>query len=139
VLSVEHWEWVQRSMPIACVDPVEPAWCLIGGRVFYGENTNQAGERILLEAGGDGVHIETAEWGHPDYLAEYLPSNVTGLLDPRKHAIGMTFIVTISGTFVPQGEAIKFDWFDLVNLPSPLGFGQRTIIDEVFGRRESRG
>jgi hypothetical protein len=157
MLSTEHWNWVQRALPIACVDlipvqfnssseiarvgliqrlaPADPAWCLLGGRILYGENIGQAGQRILSEAGGTAIRIETADWGHPDYLAEYLPRNASGLSDPRKHAIGLTFIVTIAGAFKPEGEALSFDWFDLNKLPVPLGFGQSTIFDEVFGRR----
>ena len=105
MLSAKDWHWAQRSLPIACVDfipvqfgpdsvikqvgliqrlaPVDPAWCLIGGRILLGESIGQAGQRILTEAGGPEVFIETADWNHPDYVAEYLLDNSSGLFDPR--------------------------------------------------------
>ena len=161
MLSAKDWHWAQRSLPIACVDfipvqfgpdsvikqvgliqrlaPVDPAWCLIGGRILLGESIGQAGQRILIEAGGPEVFIETADWNHPDYVAEYLLDNSSGLFDPRKHAIGLTFLVTISGNFKPTGEASNFEWFDPAHLPDPIGFGQQTIFDSVFSWRRGRG
>ena len=159
MLSSRDWDWAQKVLPIVCVElipvqfgsghditrlgliqrmaPKELAWCLIGGRIFYGESISQAGQRILAQAGGSSMQIETVKWDYPDYVAQYSPNNASGLIDPRKHAIGLTFIVTISGNFEPSGEAMKFQWFDLLDLPTPLGFGQQRIIDELFGQQSS--
>jgi hypothetical protein len=68
----------------------------------------------------------------PLYIAQYAPIAVDPFKpDPRQHAIGLTFAVSLTGRVAAQGEAIVYEWFDVNKVPRPeqFGFGQDRVIN----------
>ena len=155
-LSPADWKWIQKSMPVVCVDflPVQlsPApkhelqavgliyretprgrrWCLIGGRLLYGESLTKAIRRQASETLGRHVKVHIGPDQQPLYIAQYSPSGRAPFsLDPRQHAVGLTFAVEMEGRPTPRGEAIKFAWFGNARIPAArgLGFGQNGVIE----------
>lgn len=147
-LSDTEWEHAQRQLPIVCVDvlPVRAegapevglilrqtphqglAWCLVGGRLRMGEGVADAARRELRSALG----VQNAgPVGRPDLVVEYQRRAVgPGPHDPRKHAIGLTFVVPLRVVTTAQGEAQDFRWYDVHNLPD-MGFGQEAVIADL--------
>lgn len=146
-LAPEAWRSVQRTLPICCVDVLPLRlkeggvlegvglisrstphqgirWCLIGGRMLYGESFGEAVERQLYLTLGEEVSFNVAPTSQPVYVAQYRPFVGQGFqLDPRQHAIGLTYCLEVSGSPKAQGEAITFSWFGLDKLPQPQDFG----------------
>jgi hypothetical protein len=60
------------------------------------------------------------------------------MFDPRQHAVGLVFVVEVREDFKPkpEGEALKFEWFDAEQLQKPalLGFGQKKVLAECVRR-----
>lgn len=158
-LDEEQWESVQSSVPIACVDVLclrsrtlpppevglilrdtpdgDQAWGLIGGRVLLDEPLSDALERHIRSALGPDVVPDLPPASQPLWLAEYRPTGGDGfLIDPRKHAIGITYAVAIDGEPHPQGEAHDFRWFAVDELPEAdeTAFGQRAVVDSMLSR-----
>lgn len=173
----EEWRWLQSVIPIVCVDvlPVRYSqstrqrnveavglilrdtphqgqrWCLVGGRLCYGESLLQAVRRQVRETLGARVRPAIKPRQLPLYVAEYSPSGKGGFaLDPRQHSIGLTYPLEIRGLPAPRGEAIRFEWFDIDDLPAAKQFGfdqdrivaaciailrQRTSASEGFSSR----
>jgi hypothetical protein len=78
---------------------------------------------LLVTLGENVEPIITAE-PEPLYVAQYSPSGKFPFgLDPRQHSVGITFGIEIRGVPIPQGEASRFEWFDIENLPSEKEFG----------------
>lgn len=152
-LSKTEWEALQLKMPIVCVD-VLPfryvadgrievgliyretphqglRWCLIGGRLLYNESLHAGIIRQIMHSLGPKVRCALLANTQPMCVAEYYPRKICGkLFDPRKHAIGITFMVRIDGSIQPQGEALDFSWFNLDRLQSSrrIGFGQKGLV-----------
>ncbi|MEO7001320.1 MAG: DUF4916 domain-containing protein, partial [Ktedonobacterales bacterium] len=88
-------------------------------------------ERQLHEALGDHISFHVVPDEQPLYVAQYIqhPTHVFPV-DPRKHAIGLTYCLEIEGEPTAQGEALLFDWFSPDMLPSPaqFGFGQERVV-----------
>lgn len=144
-LDNTRWEWVQRVLPIAVIDilAVEgdaadsriglirrstphqgERWNLVGGRIQYGETIGDAIKRELRDALGGAVAVDVTDDEQPAYLAQYGPwQRPPFSLDPRKHAVGLTFVLPIDGVVDPQGEARDFAWFPPHRLPTPAKWG----------------
>lgn len=161
-LSAREWQRVQRKIPITCVDllPVRllrkisrraveiglilrdtphqgRRWCLIGGRVLYGETLDRAIQRQVRETLGARLRVSYQQQATPLFVAQYSPSGRRPfLLDPRQHAIGLIYSVKLHGPIDPQGEAFEFRWFDSERLPSPkdFGFGQSPVVGACLRR-----
>lgn len=158
-LAPDEWQRVQRSIPVLGVDvlpvrwtthprrsvaalglilrdsPQGRGWCLCGGRVLYGESLHEAIARQIRDTFGAAARFETHSGAQPLYVAQYAPAarEVRGFdaFDPRQHAIGLTFAVTLTGALTPRGEAHDFNWFPADQLPAPetFGFGQGRVVE----------
>jgi ADP-ribose pyrophosphatase YjhB (NUDIX family) len=152
-LSDEEWKRAQATLPICCVDVVPvrrgPAdrveavgmilrdtphqgrrWCLVGGRMLRDESMAQAVARQIRETLGDAARFQIDPAAQPQYVAQYFTTEQpVGLLDPRQHAIGLTFIVEITGEINTRGEAFEFRWFAPGSLAQEqCGFGQDAVV-----------
>jgi len=151
-LDAGLWATIQESVPIACVDllalsgtehpklglifrdtPHEgQRWCLIGGRILRNEKAHDAVRRHVEETLGPEARCDiTGE--QPLYVAEYFTDRRSPLVDPRQHAIALTYAGILSGDFAPSGEAHRFDWFSPSELPARdlFGFGQDAVLDAL--------
>lgn len=144
---------VERSVPIACVDfvPVRMApdgrreiglilrdspfgrvWCHLGGRVQHGETVVGALRRHARDTLDVGVMVEPN--AQPAYVYEWFPPDVAPAdgtshgVDPRKHSIGLSFVVAIEGDPTPQNEALDFGYFDPAALPEPMWPGSAELV-----------
>jgi ADP-ribose pyrophosphatase YjhB (NUDIX family) len=144
---------IERSMPIACVDfvpvrvrsdglpqiglilrdsPHGQVWCHLGGRVQFGETIRHAIRRHARETLRAEVLLESNP--QPSYVYEWFPSQVApadGTAfgdDPRKHSIGLSFIVEVNGNPVAQNEALAFAYFSSGDLPAPLWPGCEDLL-----------
>jgi ADP-ribose pyrophosphatase YjhB (NUDIX family) len=154
-LSAADWKLIQTSIPVVCVDvlPVrfspspqeDPRavglilrkttqgrkWCLIGGRLLYGELLSEAIRRQVREALGRRVEIYIRPGQQPLYIAQYSPSGRKPFAqDGRQHSVGLTYTLELQGTPTPSGEAILFKWFETTKLPrrKQFGFSQDMVL-----------
>lgn len=151
---------IERSMPIACVDfvlvspdaeddrvglilrdsPFGRVWCHLGGRIRRGETLADALRRHSLETAGVDLLLEddpqprtVFPWFPPDLAPNLAPDLEAGFgQDPRKHAIGLSFVVAYEGRPEPRGEALEFGLFDRTALPSPLWPGCEELINRLL-------
>jgi hypothetical protein len=150
---------IEHSIPIACVDfvavrrgergtevglilresPFGQVWCHLGGRIQHGETVGDAIRRhtcdtldVEIDLGPDPQPLWVYQW-LPD---EYRPQ--TGLVtgrDPRKHAIGLSFVVDLTAEDVrPQNEALDFAYFPIGALPQPLWPGCEYLVRQLVSR-----
>ncbi len=161
-LPLSRWKLVQQSVPIVCVDlmPIRICsnggdeieevglifrdtphqgrrWCLVGGRLLYGESVHQAICRQVRETLGRGVKVHLRENQQPIYIAQYSPHPKQPFaLDPRQHAVGLTFAARISGVPAAAGEALRYQWFPVGKLParSEFGFGHDRLVRTCLRR-----
>jgi ADP-ribose pyrophosphatase YjhB (NUDIX family) len=161
-LDPEEWHQIQHLVPIACVDvlPLHLSdddqetiqrvglifretphqgrrWCLVGGRLCRNESFPEAISREIRDALGDQVQFTLEADIQPDYVAQYFPiSKELGGFDPRQHAVGLTFCVSIRGNVHAQGEALSFSWFHRSKLPAPeeFGFNQDRVVVGCLAR-----
>jgi len=161
-LSDDEWEHIQTLVPILCVDilpirlnenreldsiglilretPLQgDRWCLVGGRVLYRETILEAIHRQLTHTLGSNISYDSDADRQPDYVAQYAPQTVTvagfDAVDPRKHAVGLTYCIEISGQINPQFEAKDFKWFAPTEISLvPFGFHQDAVMGECLER-----
>jgi ADP-ribose pyrophosphatase YjhB (NUDIX family) len=156
-LPAALWRTIQASVPILCVDVLPlrrvetgqrevglirrdtphqgERWCLIGGRVGLNEPIAQAVDREVREALGEAARCEWTPTSQPHRIVEYFSDGRPGaLLDPRQHALSLTFWVEISGPLTLGGEARDFQWFETRGLPDPaeFGFGQDQVVADCI-------
>lgn len=106
-------------------------WCLVGGRLLRNEALSEGVARQLYETLGNDIDFNIDPGLQPTYVAQYFTLlRDDGGLDPRQHAVGLTFCVPISGTVRACGEALSFTWFDRDNLPNAgeFGFNQDRVV-----------
>jgi ADP-ribose pyrophosphatase YjhB (NUDIX family) len=157
-LHPSAWRRVQETVPILCVDVVPVStgagathvglirrptphqgvrWCLIGGRVLRDEPLATAVRRHLLDTLGADIRVALPRPCEPVLTTEYftMPARQT-LHDPRKHAIGLVYVATISGRVRAGGEAHEYRWFPIADLPaaSAFGFGQGKVLRALLRR-----
>lgn len=161
-LPLSQWRRIQQSVPICCADVLVlqlagksrksiqnvglifrhtphqgDRWCTVGGRVFHNESLAQAVQRQLVETLGTHITFSTTRLDQPTYVVQYFTTKRPhALLDPRQHAIGMTFCVPVEGTPMARGEALSFGWFPPDAIPSArqFGFGQRLVVEQCLKR-----
>lgn len=171
-LDDSAWEAIQGAVPIACVDVVPVrrvvesavhevglirritpfdgriAWCQIGGRIQREETVR---ESILRHLHGtlSGVDVELPADPQPEYVMQWFPTlpshappGVRYGLDPRRHAVALSFaVVTESDPMpVPGGEALEFSWFrseEVAGLGSDLWPGTESLIEALLTRLAS--
>lgn len=150
---------IERSMPIACVDfvpmrvttggrrevglilrdsPFGHVWCHLGGRVNRGETIVGALRRHAADTLDVDLDIEPN--AQPTYVYEWFPADVAPVddttygADPRKHAIGLSFVVALNGDPKPRNEALDFGYFDLSALPAPMWPGSAELVGLLSDR-----
>jgi len=150
---------IERSMPIACVDfvpvrekqgngaapevglilrqsPFGLVWCHLGGRVLRGETLAGAIRRHARDRVGTDVALPPDP--QPDYVYQWFPPEIVPDdapghgEDPRKHAIGLSFIVALTGEPSPANEALDFAYFPLDTLPDPLWPGTQGLLERLL-------
>jgi hypothetical protein len=122
------------------------AWCQVGGRVHRGETIRDS---LLRHLHGtlSGVRVDLPSDPQPGYVMQWFPvlppsepaAGVWYGLDPRRHAVALSFGVEIGGDPipVPGGEAMEFSWFaaeELDALRSELWPGTESLIQALLTR-----
>lgn len=150
-LPDELYATVERTMPIACVDfvpwrprevglilresPFGRVWCHLGGRIQRGETIAAALRRHAADTLAVELHLP--EDPQPAYVYQWFPDAIRPAdgfpygQDPRKHAIGLSFVAAISGEPSARNEAFEFGWFPVSALPQPLWPGTGELIQRL--------
>lgn len=154
-LPASTYRLIEQSMPIACVDfvmvrerrlrrelglilrdsPHGRVWCHLGGRIQRGESIADAIRRHGRET--IGIEPVLALNPQPDYVYEWFPPDLApsdGTIcgnDPRKHAIGLSFVLETDVRPQPHGEALAFEWFAPNALPEDLWPGCRGLFRQL--------
>lgn len=153
-LPADVYRLVEESMPVACVDfvlvrqhegrreaglilrdsPHGRVWCHLGGRIQRGETISGALRRHARETVG--IDLTLPPNPQPDYVYEWFPPEIAptdGTVfgdDPRKHAIGLSFVIETDAEVAPENEAIEARFFTLDALPEHMWPG----CSELLGR-----
>jgi len=102
--------------------PFEGKWALPGGFVEYGEKTEDATVREVLEETGLKTKINHLFGVYSD------PNR-----DPRGHTVSVVYVLdTCNGELKSGDDACDAKFFDLKNLPD-LSFDHEVIIKDVLG------
>ena len=144
----ELFQIIQKSVPIACVDliilrkgrkghietllikrkiyPEIGKWCLIGGRILYGERAQDALKRQAKRELGVSVKIIP-----PCQATMPIMSLSDPVADKQKHFVVLVYPVTIiEGTVRKIGpEFSEAKWFLLNKIPKTLGFAHRQELE----------
>jgi len=152
-LSDEAYNLVMASVPIVCVDVLlspkgDPqrvglihratydggdGWCLAGGRVLKNEHLADAVDRHVRATLGEGISVDRSTLEFRTVI-EYFSEPLEGeFYDPRKHAVALTYTAFCDGEAEALGEAFKFQWFNLSELPHvSFGFGQGEVVARLL-------
>lgn len=85
---------------------------LVSGRVWYGELIRDALMRHLEKDLGPRALPALPGSLVPVTVAEYFPDPaVTGLVDPRQHAVALVYVVPVTGECEPTQSALELRWF----------------------------
>lgn len=101
-----------------------PGWAIPGGFVDYGESLEQAAVR-------EGREETSLDIVNLRQLHAY--SNPGR--DPRHHAVTMVFVAQGRGVPTAADDAKELGLFSRDNLPDPLAFDHREILDDYFAQR----
>ncbi len=96
-------------------------WAIPGGYVDYGESLEEAAIREAEEETSLKVRslIQLHTYSDPDR-------------DPRKHTISTVFIAKGKGKPKARDDARDLGIFNKKNLPEPLAFDHRKILEDYF-------
>ncbi len=96
-------------------------WAIPGGYVDYGESLEEAAIREAEEETSLKVRslIQLHTYSDPDR-------------DPRNHTISTVFIAKGKGKPKARDDARDLDIFNENNLPEPLAFDHRKILEDYF-------
>lgn len=164
-LSDEDFAKVLATMPIPAVDVVglrrdadqdrfglvlrespfdgRLLWTQIGGRIRHGETIREA---LLRHVHGTlvGAVLDLQDDPQPDYVVQFFPTDPridrTYGVDPRKHSIGLSFLLEIGGEpdVVPGGEGVELRWFtgaELAAVGSDMWPGTGRAVQHLIHRR----
>ena len=116
-------------------------WCHLGGRIYRGETVPGALRRHAADTLA--VDLDLPQDPQPDYVYQWFPPSIApsdGTVhgdDPRKHAIGLSFMVTTVGQPRPRGEALHFAYFSLHELPEKRWPGTDHLIATLLARHQA--
>ena len=103
---VTHVGLLLRAMPD---DSISRA--IVSGRVLYGERVRDAVVRHVEKDLGTLALPRLSPSPQPFAVNEYFPDPiVTGLHDPRQHAVALAFVVPCDGTCEPSQGALELTW-----------------------------
>lgn len=156
-LSADLYATVEQSVPFACVDfvpvresqsgdrevglilrdsPFGQVWCHLGGRILRGETIAQALQRHAKDTLA--TRLDIPEDPQPAWVYQWFPPDLAPGVnwefgeDPRKHSIGLSFVVSLLGNPVPQNEALDFAFFTPDALPEPLWPGCASLVERLL-------
>ncbi len=105
--------------------PFKDKWAFPGGFVGYGEKTEDAVIREVLEETGLETKIN-------DLVGVYSDPD----RDPRGHTVSVVYLLDVCGGCLSGGDdASEAKFFDLEHLPE-LAFDHDSIVKDVFRRFE---
>jgi ADP-ribose pyrophosphatase YjhB (NUDIX family) len=120
--------------------PPERGWALVGGAIRRGESITDALSRHLVETLGPDTRWALPDDGTPARVDQYFPRpREGGHVDPRKHAIALTYAVPyLGGELHPAGEAESFRWFALDAVPGgdEGAYGHLEVVAQILSRDE---
>jgi len=139
---------IRRAVPVPFGEPDgssltgRSGWGIVGGRMRHGATFAEELARQVRETLGPAAVVTPIDPTNPTYVAQYSPHGPDSRFDatdPRQHAIGVTWIVTLVGPLSPQGEATGFHWFPVDALPPPhaFGFGQHNVVRACLERQRT--
>jgi len=163
ILPADLYAQIEQSVPLACVDfvparnragrsevglilrdsPFGRVWCHLGGRILRGETIGSALRRHATDTLGPAVIIDLPGDPQPDYVYQWFPPDIAPADapvhgdDPRKHAIGLSFVVRMLGEPTPSNEAYDFAFARLDDLPEPLWPGTRGLLKKLLPAQRS--
>ena len=129
---------------IRCIDelglilrdsPHGEVWCHLGGRIQRGETIADAIRRHGRETLGIEPYLPLNP--QPDYVYEWFPPEIApgdGTAfgdDPRKHAIGLSFVLETEVGARPANEALDFAYFAPDQLPENLWPGCLALFERL--------
>lgn len=110
---------------------------ILGGRIALNETIPEAISRHLLK--DLDIHnfdfYQSNNTQKPFYVQQYFIGSESKKpygFDPTKHAIALTYLVTINEEPSPRDEASAFSWIDRNQIPTKPAFNQDTVMYEVF-------
>jgi len=93
---------------------------LVTGRVMYGELVRDALLRHLEKDLGNMAMPQIPLSMTPVSVSEYFPNpEVSGLHDPRQHAVALSYIVPVSGDCAPSQASLDLAWLTPSEASSP--------------------
>ena len=100
-------------------------WALPGGFVEYGEKTEDAVKREVMEE--TGLEVKKVRlfgvFSDPER-------------DPRIHTVSVVYVCDTEGDPSSGSDAKKVMFFDLEHLPERIAFDHRKIIEQYIKRRK---
>jgi ADP-ribose pyrophosphatase YjhB (NUDIX family) len=127
--EVTHLGLLLRMMPDGSISRA-----LVSGRVLYGELVRDALLRHVEKDLGPMALPRIPASPQPFTVAEYFPDlSVTGLSDPRQHAVSLCYVVPVDGECQPSASAIDLVWATPaeaagVTLGSEMSGGQDRLL-----------